>query len=70
MPPAPPRFRELNRKWAALRWIGVGEILVGVSSAADVETRYGMKYELINRRLFIQNGSTPTWGRFLLLPQG
>jgi hypothetical protein len=29
--------------------IGVGEILVGVSSAADVEARYGMKYELINK---------------------
>jgi hypothetical protein len=29
--------------------IGVGEILIGVSSAADVEARYGMKYKLINK---------------------
>lgn len=29
--------------------IGVGEILIGVSNAADVEARYGSKYELINK---------------------
>jgi hypothetical protein len=29
--------------------IGIGEILVGVSTAADVEARYGKKYELINK---------------------
>lgn len=29
--------------------IGVGEILIGVSNAADVEARHGMKYKLINR---------------------
>ena len=29
--------------------IGVGEILIGVSNAADVEARYGMKYDLINK---------------------
>lgn len=28
--------------------IGVGEILIGDSSAADVEARYGTKYKLIN----------------------
>jgi len=28
--------------------IGVGEILIGVSNAADVQARYGSKYELIN----------------------
>lgn len=30
--------------------IGIGEILIGVSSAADVEARYGTKYELINKK--------------------
>lgn len=29
--------------------IGLGEILIGVSSAADVEARYGKKYDLINK---------------------
>jgi hypothetical protein len=29
--------------------IGLGEILIGVSTAADVEARYGLKYELMNR---------------------
>ena len=29
--------------------IGIGDILIGVSSAADVEARYGMKYKLINK---------------------
>ena len=29
--------------------IGVGEILIGVSSAADVEAIYGKKYDLINK---------------------
>ena len=29
--------------------VGVVEILIGVSSAADVEVRYGMKYKLINK---------------------
>lgn len=29
--------------------IGLGEILIGVSNAADVEARYGMKYKLINK---------------------
>jgi hypothetical protein len=29
--------------------IGVGQILIGVSNAADVEARYGMKYKLINK---------------------
>jgi len=29
--------------------LGVGEILIGVSSVADVEARYGMKYQLINK---------------------
>lgn len=29
--------------------VGLGEILIGVSSAADVETRYGRKYDLINK---------------------
>ncbi len=29
--------------------IGLGEILIGVSSAADVEARYGTKYALINK---------------------
>jgi hypothetical protein len=28
--------------------IGLGEVLIGVSSAADVETRYGKKYQLMN----------------------
>jgi hypothetical protein len=30
--------------------VGAGEILIGVSSASDVEARYGMKYELINKK--------------------
>ena len=29
--------------------IGLGEVLIGVSNAADVEARYGMKYQLINK---------------------
>lgn len=29
--------------------VGVGRILIGVSNAADVEARYGSKYELINK---------------------
>ena len=29
--------------------IGLGEVLIGVSNASDVEARYGMKYQLINR---------------------
>ncbi len=29
--------------------IGVGEILIGISSAADVEASYGRKYDLINK---------------------
>ena len=29
--------------------IGVGQILIGASSAADVEARYGTKYDLINK---------------------
>jgi hypothetical protein len=29
--------------------IGVGQILIGDSSAADVEARYGKKYDLINK---------------------
>lgn len=29
--------------------IGLGEILIGVSSTADVEARYGTKYKLLNR---------------------
>lgn len=29
--------------------IGLGELLVGVSTAADVEARYGKKYDLINK---------------------
>ena len=29
--------------------IGLGRILIGVSNAADVEARYGSKYELINK---------------------
>ena len=30
--------------------IGVGEILIGLSTAADVEARHGTKYELKNRK--------------------
>lgn len=29
--------------------VGLGEIVIGTSTAADVEARYGLKYELMNR---------------------
>lgn len=51
--------------------IGVGEILIGESNAADVEARYGMKYQLRNNNDYSYRMDYADLGlAFLLLLQG
>jgi hypothetical protein len=44
------RTSQTPSKWGAIKkGIGVGDILIGESTAADVEARHGAKYELKNK---------------------
>jgi hypothetical protein len=47
--PSAPALQPQSQAGRIKDGVGLGEILIGVSSAADVEARYGMKYDLINK---------------------
>jgi hypothetical protein len=53
VPNAVSEASQAESQWGSVKdGVGVGEILIGLSSAADVETRYGKKYELVDENKY------------------